>query len=184
MGASTVQSEADQAVYQDHLHHSSSQRLSSIPVITSSLRAHHPDYFVTSVPEHMCDLRGFAEAGNATVSLDSTVERIATKKYAAKPTRWSIESDSVGETPSFLKLEFTWEGKTFLVYLIECSKVQSCDSNYYFILRRSSPEASAEVDSFVLAACRFSQNVQDEVLVFDRGASPFSSRMAWKALFR
>ena len=171
MGASVAPSAADQAFYQDHLHHSSNQRLDSVPVVTASLRAHHPDYFVSSIPEHTCDLKGFAKAGHATIALDETVEHVAVKRYVAKPTRWSTEPDSVTDTLSFGKHEITWDGKTFLVYLIECSKQASCDSKNWFILRRSSSEASVEVDNLVLAACRFSQNVQDEVLVFDRGPS-------------
>ena len=167
MGASVDPNAAEPSAYHDYVHHSSGQRLYTVAVVTASLGARHPDHYLTSVVETTCDLRGFANAGNATINLDATVENISVKRYIPKPTRWSTVPDGVSDTFAFGKHNYIWEGKTFIAYLVECSQ-GNCSQNHWFVLHPSGPEASAHVDSLILAACRFSQNVKHEILVFDR----------------
>ena len=168
MVASADPSAVDPSVYQDYVHHSNGQRTCTVAVITASLASQHPDHYVTSVVEGSCDLRGFANAGHASIDLDGTAESITAKRYTPKPTRWSTVPDGVSDTFSFGKHKYTWEGKSFLAYLVECSQGPNCTMNCWFILHPKGPEASANVDGLILAACRFSQNVHEEILVYDR----------------
>uniref|UniRef100_L2G0W1 ATP-dependent zn protease n=1 Tax=Colletotrichum fructicola (strain Nara gc5) TaxID=1213859 RepID=L2G0W1_COLFN len=145
-------SDATTSAYFDH---SSAKRVATDLIVTKALKAQYPNLQLVVVPEQLgygaatCDLLSYAAAGFASYE--------------------PLSDDGGNGTDS---LEWTylykWQGHEFIVYLVDGRDGTTgyvTTKNYYVL----APE-TYHVDRLVLAAGSWSEDLHDEVWVYDQGS--------------
>lgn len=173
-GTSTANGENDGAkafrLYTDHF---DSHEHSATVAILTGLRAMHPGAHVTNVSPCACDLLGFARAGHAKATLDTSDDHYhLQRKYKAGVRR------SVGELTDkvlFGKYDYEFHERRYVVYKVEWDHIFRGHVSTQYVVTPPSAAVDAEghssmADKLILAAARWGQDLHDEIWVFDRGA--------------
>ncbi|OIW30232.1 hypothetical protein CONLIGDRAFT_359568 [Coniochaeta ligniaria NRRL 30616] len=157
------------AVYLDH---SSATRVSTDTVISRALKAQYPSLELTVVAEHNCQLLSYAAAGYALASpvkdADADPATLSWKLYVPPARRLDGGNGTLGQQPIFSKYIYRWSGHELIVYFVDG---RDGDSYYpqirnYYILT-SEPHLA---DHLIMAAGKWSDDLHEEILVFDQGA--------------
>ncbi|KAB5531170.1 P-loop containing nucleoside triphosphate hydrolase protein [Coniochaeta sp. 2T2.1] len=154
------------------LDHSSAPRISTDTLISRALKAQYPKLELTVVQEYNCQLLAFAAAGHATVQqvadTDADPATLSWKAYYPPARRLDGGNGALGEQPIFSKYNYSWNGHEFTVYFFDGRDGASSYPmvrNYYIL----SPKAS-DANDLIMAAGMWSDELHEEILVFDQGA--------------
>ncbi|KAJ0336572.1 hypothetical protein COL154_013503 [Colletotrichum chrysophilum] len=169
-------SDATTSAYFDH---SSAKRVATDLVVTKALKAQYPNLQLVVVPEQLgygaatCDLLSYAAAGfasyeplgddggNGTDSLEWTV-------YLPPARRMDGNLGALANSIVYGKYLYKWQGHEFIVYLVDGRDGTTgyvTTKNFYVL----APE-TYHVDRLVLAAGSWSEDLHDEVWVYDQGS--------------
>ena len=148
--------------------HSSAQRVNTDAVIIDSLRSEYPSLHLTIVPQRSCNLINYASSGNAGLaSIDNEKDRLRWNAYIPPSTRLDNGEGAIAETVKFGKFLLDWEGKEFVVLVVDGrdgTQAYPKEVNQYVL--------SASTDAtnrLLLAAGKWSNDLHGEVWVYDGG---------------
>jgi transitional endoplasmic reticulum ATPase len=148
--------------------HSSAQRVNTDAVIVDSLRSEYPSLHLTVVPQRSCDLISYASSGNAGLaSIDNEKDRLRWNAYIPPATRLDNGEGAIAETVKFGKFLLDWEGKEFVVLVVE-----GRDGTQPYPNQVNQYVLSASIDAtdrLLLAAGKWSNDLHGEIWVFDGG---------------
>jgi len=148
--------------------HSSAQRVNTDAVIVESLRSEYPSLRLTVVPQRSCNLISYASSGNAGLaSIDNEKDRLRWNAYIPPSTRLDNGDGAIAETVKFGKFLLDWEGKEFVVLVVEGRDGTMAYPNAVnqYILSSS----TESTDRLLLAAGKWSNDLHGEIWVFDGG---------------
>ena len=125
------------------------------------------------VNQNNCQLLSYAAAGHATVEpvadKDSALATLSWRVYAPPARRLDGETGALYEQPVFAKYLYRWQGHQFIVYFFDC---RDGDGSYpqirnFYILTPHHNIALA--DQLIFEAGKWSNELHEEILVFDQG---------------
>jgi transitional endoplasmic reticulum ATPase len=148
--------------------HSSAPRCNTDATIVASLRAEYPNLHLTVAPQHSCNLIGYASAGNAGLApIDRAQDRLSWRLFVPPSTRLNGAQGILADNVKFGKYLLDWEGKEYVVYVVEGyggASAYPTSMNQYVL--SPSPEAT---NRLLLAAGAWNTTLHGEVWVFDGG---------------
>ena len=150
----------------EYFKHSTGTRIYTEAVIVDSLRAEYPELHLTVVPVWGCDLLGYAAAGHASVApIDNEKDRLTRTHFFPPATRLSGSRGALGEAIKFRKYLYDYNGKEYVVYVIEGNDGPDFFSHTYnqYVL---SPFVEA-TNNLLFEAGVWSNELHNEVWVFD-----------------
>ncbi|KAF9878855.1 ATPase [Colletotrichum karsti] len=164
------------ATANEYFEHSSAKRVATDVVITRALKAQYPGLELVVVPEAFsygteCNLLAYAQAGFATFEpiedksdLPSSLEWTV---YLPPARRMDGNLGGLANSVIYGKYLYKWQGHEFIVYLVDGRDGTAGYLQYknYYVL---APE-TYHVDQLVLAAGSWSEDLHDEVWVYDQG---------------
>lgn len=157
--------------FQDYAKHNSGLQISSETAIVSFLRGRYPDWTVTVTPGKT-GLIAFAQAGQAKAELDTKTDSLsAWRLYAPPSQRISQDEGKMTDKVHFGKYDYEWKGEVFIVYTAEFPQGFGFVKNSYILHRRDQEPVDGRcnaTDELITAATKWSNNVHNEVLVFDQ----------------
>ncbi|KAK8124414.1 uncharacterized protein PG998_000173 [Apiospora kogelbergensis] len=155
--------------------HTNAPRVNTDAFISRSLRENYPNLELVVTPAYSCNLLAYARAGLATY--EPVVDDVNGGKNLPASLQWDIyvpparrldgALGGLGETVSFGKYLYKWQGQDFLVYLVDGRDgTQGYPSvlNYYVL----TPD-KAKARELLLAAGRWGADLHDEIWVYDQG---------------
>ena len=159
----------------DFFRNSSGTRINTDAVLIQAIKAQHPGYHITTVPQVNCDLIQFASAGHASAELfdeeeagaeASFTSALKWRQYVPPARRLDGDSGVLGDTVFYGKYAYSWQDHDFLLYLVEGRD----GTSYYPRVRNQYVVGLRDAtDQLVLAGGRFTEELQDEIWVFDGG---------------
>ena len=165
MGETFATDKAVINVFEDYQKHNAGLQVSSQTAILSSLRGRYPEWTVTVTPGNT-DLFAFATAGQAKAELDTKSELLSAWRLHIPPShRISQEEGKMTDQVLFGKYDYEWKGKYFIVY------TNLLINNHYILHKRGHELVDGRckaTDELIAAATKWTNNVHDEVLVFDQ----------------
>jgi AAA+ superfamily predicted ATPase len=177
---------APEAVFHGYKQHSSATRANTDFAIKNVIRDSHPDCHITCVAAREVSLVEYAEAGHGTVTLRKDGDNyLASRDYSPPPTRLVGGDGSLAE-----KVDFGFYSADYSGFAVEFYKVKWFEppyrwySNFYILSPKSSLNSkghSEEVDKLVLAAGKWTNDLHDEIYVFDAG-SWIKNKHLWAAV--
>ncbi|EHA57795.1 ATP-dependent Zn protease [Pyricularia oryzae 70-15] len=155
--------------------HSSAARVSTDTVVAKSIREAYPQLELIIVPAQTTNLFTYAQAGNAKLTpiQDEANELLPSSLsweiYVAPGKRIDGSRGGLVQRPLFGKYAYTWQDTEFILYYVEGRDGQSAypTTNNFYLL--ASPADRGKAQSLLVAAGFWSQELHDEVLVFDGG---------------
>jgi len=150
--------------------HSSAQRINTDLMMVESLRAQYPELELVVAPEVTCNLVAFAAAGHATltpVGGDDASPPVSWTMYVPPSRRINGSRGGLAERLVFGKFLYKWRESEFVLYIVDG---RDGDQPYPILVNNYilSPTRRA-AEQLVLAAGRWSDELTDEVWVFDGG---------------
>ncbi|KAL8851946.1 MAG: hypothetical protein Q9221_003157 [Calogaya cf. arnoldii] len=131
----------------------------------------------------MTGILNFAEAGQAEAKLDTTSD-----KYSAWRVHFPVTGRSEGKTADrvyFGKFDYRWKDLEFIVYAATFTENDEPYSNTYILLKKADDVIvdghSKQTDELIAAASKWSEDVHDEVWVFDQECWSKDSEL-WKSV--
>ncbi|KAL8308334.1 hypothetical protein RB593_006582 [Gaeumannomyces tritici] len=164
--------------------HSSAQRVSTDTVLARALKEQYPQLELVITPESNCALFAFALSGHAALTpIDDAKggHHGGGPKSAALPSSlsWDVylpparrldgARGGIAERLLFGKFLYRWRDAEFIIYLADGrdgSNSYPAVTNYYVLC---SPAERPAVDDLLLAAGAWTNELHDEVWVFDGG---------------
>lgn len=145
--------------------------------MVAAIRKAHPELHLTT--SDSCNYLGFAAAGQATaISIDSdgsTPSNLTWKEYYAPARRLDGGPGGLADDVQFGKYMYTWQEKEFILYVVHSSYPYRTTINYLLGPAKETTEAC------MLAACQYSNELHDQVWVFDKGRWQKSSEL-WQSV--
>ncbi len=159
-------------VFNDYQKHRGQPTTSTHLAILTSLRQHYADWTVSTTPEST-GLITFAEAGKAQVKLDKDGDQTQiVRSYKAATGRAAGKPGQHEDLVLFAKYDYAGEGKDLLVFLAHYVENFQIVRNYFVLYKREEgdlvDDQSKTVDSLIAAASQYSNDLHDEVLMFDQ----------------
>jgi hypothetical protein len=159
-------------VFDDYQKHNSGLQISTDMAIATSLRGRYPDWELTVTPSNTGLLK-FAKAGMAKSELDiETDDLLAWRMHSPARNRISQEPGTMGDSVNFGKYYYRWNDENFIVYSATFQQGFGQVKNNYVLHKRGHDLVDGRcklTDDLIAAASQWSNNVHDEVLVFDQG---------------
>ncbi|KAK3905983.1 P-loop containing nucleoside triphosphate hydrolase protein [Staphylotrichum tortipilum] len=152
--------------------HSSAKRVNTDASVAAALKAQYPDLQLVIVPSWGIDLLSYASAGHASfTSIDQAGSDLPTsliwKVYVAPGRRIDGSPGSLAQNVLFAKFLYKWRGAEFILYVVDgrdgTEPYPAVRNNY--ILTTD----TAKADALVIAAGQWSNELNEEVWVWDRG---------------
>ncbi|KAL2132982.1 hypothetical protein VTI74DRAFT_3052 [Chaetomium olivicolor] len=152
--------------------HCSAKRVNTDATIAKALKSEYPELDLVIVPSYGVDLLGYAWAGHASViSIDrggnDLPSSLIWKRYVAPDRRIDGNPGTLANKVVFGKFLYKWRGAEFILYIVDgrdgTSSYPVVDNNY--ILTADTKKA----DALVIAAGQWSNELHDEVWVWDGG---------------
>ena len=172
MDESIAVNRASANVFEDYQKHNSASQVSTEIAIISSLRGRYPDWEVTVTPAYPTNLLAFAQAGQAEAKLDTKAEDFsAWRIHSPSSDRTSQNPGVMSDHVLFGKYDYTWKDQAFIVYSATFQQGHGQAKNHYVLHKRGHEliEGRCKVtDDLIAAAAQWSNNVHNEVLVFDQ----------------
>jgi hypothetical protein len=152
--------------------HSSAKRVNTDASVAAALKSQYPDLQLVIVPTWGIDLLSYASAGHASfTSIDQAGSDLPTsliwKVYVAPSRRIDGSPGTLTQNVLFSKYLYKWRGAEFILYVVDgrdgTEPYPTVRNNY--ILTTD----TAKADALVIAAGQWSNELQEEVWVWDRG---------------
>lgn len=158
----------------------SGRRVNTACVVLETLHYQYPDLHIVVSPERGSNLLDFAAAGHARAELiDSDAARfpesLKYKTYVPPARRLDDEEGRLAGWVDYGKFAYDWEDNKFIIYLADGRDGMSSYPqvrNYYILTKDK-----AKADALIVAAGKWSSEVQEEVWVFDQGNWQKSSEL-------
>lgn len=151
--------------------HSNASRVSTETVVAQALKAQYPSLSLTITPFRTTPLLSFAASGHAeSIPLsdkDVNPSSLSEKSYIPPARRLDGDIGSLGENLSFGKFLFKWQGKEFIVYLVDGRDGSGSYPQVMNLYVLSADAQSAE--ELILVVGRWADDLHEEVWVFDQG---------------
>jgi len=165
-------SEANANVYKDFEAHRNQPSASTELAIVTALRKHYSGWTVTITPDST-GLISFAEAGKAQATLDRETEQaLLRRSYKPATGRAAGKPGKFEDQIFFAKYDYRWEETSFLVYLAHYVENFQIVRNYMVLYKRKEDDLangqSKNVDALIAAASQYSNDLHEEVLMFDQ----------------
>lgn len=173
MEAFQANSKAAANVLGDWQKHFDAPRESTGTTLISILRRNYPHYSVTVTP-FATGLLQFAAAGHAKAEFDYSEDLyFSSRVYRPPKRRISSEPGELVDKTTFGKYNYTWKEHLFIVYVAEYDESCYGRVRMFFILSKREDggrpgPAPKHVDDLIAAASNWSNELHDEVLVFDQ----------------
>ena len=171
MKESPAVARASANVFDDYQNHNSGTQVSSEVAIVTSLRSRYPDWEVTVTPSSTGLLK-FARAGLAEAELDiKTDDFSAWRMHSPASDRTSQEPGTMADQVHFGKYDYRWNDEDFIVYSVTFPQGYGQVRNHYVLHKRGHELVDGRctiTDDLIAAATQWTNNVHDEVLVFDQ----------------
>lgn len=171
IGESFADNRAASHVFEDYQKHNSGPQISSELAIVSSLRGRYPDWTVTVTPSST-GLLAFAHAGQAAANLDIKAESFsAWRLNHPNSDRTAKEPGAMADKVHFGKYHYTWNDYGFIVYTATFLQGFGQIKNSYILHKRDHELVGGRcriTDELIAASTKWSENVHDEVLMFDQ----------------
>ena len=172
MDESIAVNRASANVFEDYQKHNSASQVSTEIAIISSIRGRYPDWEVTVTPAYPTSLLAFAKAGQAEAKLDTKAEEFSAKRiHSPSSDRTSQNPGVMSDHVLFGKYDYTWKDQAFIVYSATFQQGHGQVKNYYVLHKRGHELVDGRckvTDDLIAAATQWSNNVHNEVLVFDQ----------------
>jgi hypothetical protein len=158
--------------------------------ISTSLRIQYPSLKLTSCDAAVHDLVGFAQAGNAKLTLLEphtfhAVRNVTTVGANAQrvgnlfdcvpmpDSEVIMEEDSFASQVKFARYLYEWGSQEYLVYLVQ-GYSSGYWNNFYHILCEASTDddsliSSKAIDRLMYAAASWTATLREEIMVFNQG---------------
>lgn len=151
-----------------YFEHSTATRVNTEVVIAEALRREYPNLHLTITPKGGCDLIGYANAGHAAAApIDQEKDRLSKLFYRPATRRLDSNADDLAEIIEFGKYLYEWKGKEFVMYVADGRDgSQAYPQVIYQYILSSSVQSTQRL---LLDAGRWSNDLHDEVWVFDQG---------------
>ncbi|KAF2755318.1 proteasome-activating nucleotidase [Pseudovirgaria hyperparasitica] len=165
--------------FTDLQNHCDGNRTATDITFLNILKNRHPNHHITSYTPANCDLHGYAAAGFAKSTLIDDDESFAlTTSYHAPALRLERQHHpgDLKDTMLLACWRYEWTTTEFLVYNLQLRSVfRGGPEIYAFVLAPRSDGAvskghSTATDKLMLAAGQWSQDLHEEVYVFDGGS--------------
>ena len=153
------------------LDHSSAPRVSTDTVIARTLKEQYPTMVLTIVAEYNCQLLAYAARGHAVERAsdpDVALSQLSWKLYAPPARRLDGGDGGIGEKAIFSKYLYRWSGNEFIIYLVDGRDGMTAYPNVrnFYILSSHQDRT----DQLILAVGKWSNDLHEEILVFDQGS--------------
>ncbi len=170
----TAPTEEPKVIYDIFRTHNSGLRIHTDTTIQAALLAQYPSHTLTSTT---CDLIKYADAGHAIAVLNEDIHpalRSWTFEPAARKPLDGSAAGSLAETILFGRYDYVWRDLRFQVFVVDCQNSRQCDRRCYVLHQ---PLEAGEMDqdgrkvmeALVLAAQIWSQEIHEQVWVYDQG---------------
>ena len=158
-------------VFHDFEQHNAGLQTSSETAILSALRGRYPDWTVAITSSHT-GLLAFAQAGQAKAELHTKTDSLsALRLYASPRQRISQDEGEMTDAVHFGSYDYVWKGEVFIVYTATFQQGFGQVEINYILHKRDEELVDGRcraTDELIAAASKWSNNVHDEVLVFDQ----------------
>ncbi len=153
-------------------HHSSARRVNTDATIAKALKSEYPDLQLVISPSSGVDLLGYASAGHASfTSVDqadsSLPPSLIWQVYLPPSRRIDGSPGGLAQDVKFAKFLYQWQNTEYIIYMVDgrdgTSSYPSVRNNY--ILTTD----AAKADALILAAGQWSNELHEEVWVWDGG---------------
>ena len=152
--------------------HSTAKRINTDAVIAAALKEQYPSFDQVIIPSYGADLLGFAASGRATFCLlepgsDDIPSKLIWKRYVPPSRRIDGNPGGVAQDIYFGKLMYRWEDEEFVLYVVDGRDGSSSypQVRNYYLLTTDTHKA----DALILAAGQWTNELREEVWVFDGG---------------
>ena len=148
--------------------HSSANRVNTDAVIVQAIRAEYPELHLTVVPQYNNDILAYASAGHAGLApIDNEKDRLSWRLFLPPARRLDGGRGFVGDSVSFGKYLLDWQGKEYIVYLVNGRDGLSA---YPWVVNQYVLSPSVEASNKLLfEAGVWNNELHNEVWVFDGG---------------
>lgn len=178
---------APAAVFHSYKQHSDAKRVNTDLAIKTTIRDCHPDCHITTVGAREVSLVQYAEAGHGTITLHTDGDNyLADRDYSPPPTRLAGGNGSLADKVNFGFYSAEYSG--FAVQFYKATWFEGVGyrwySNFYILSHKSSIDSkghSAELDKLLMAAGKWTNDLHDEIYVFDAG-SWIKNKHLWAAV--
>ncbi|KAL8648618.1 MAG: hypothetical protein Q9226_005918 [Calogaya cf. arnoldii] len=171
-------------VSEDFRRHYGATKSSTDFAITCSLRSHYPDWSVTVTPA-MTGILNFAKAGQAEAKFDTTSDEYSAWRVHFPVTDGSGREGKMADKVYFGKFDYRWKDLEFIVYTATFTENGRPHSNTYILFKKADNVIvdghSEQTDELIAAASKWSEDVHDEVWVFDQEDWSKDSEL-WKSV--
>ena len=168
--------EDPQVVYDIFRAHNSGLRIHTDTTIQAALLSQYPSYTLTSTT---CDLISYAQAGHAIASLNEDVHPTLRSCTFEPTARQPLDGSTAGrlmQTIVFGRYDYIWQDHRFQIFVVDGqnSLMGQCDRRCYVLRQpRQAGErdqaGSEATEALVLAASIWSQQIHEQVWVYDQG---------------
>lgn len=146
--------------------------------MVEAIRKEYPELHLTISSSYSSDYLGYAAAGQATAipieSENSSALNLKWKQFFPPARRLDGGAGGLGDLVQFGKYLYTWQGKEFILYIVQGSRtIYGIKNNY---LLGPSQEAT---EACLLAASRYENELHEEIWVFDGGYWQKSRELWW-----
>jgi len=171
-------SKARDGVFQEFIEISSAPQVYTDAPMVEAIRKAYPELHLTI--SDSCDYLGFAAAGQATAipidSEGSTPPNLTWKDYYAPARRLDGGPGGLADDVQFGKYMYTWQEKEFILYVVLTSHPYYPRKVNYLL-----GPAKEITEACMLAACQYSNELHDQVWVFDKGRWQKNSEL-WQSV--
>ena len=170
--------EDPQVIYDAYCAHNSGLRIHTDAVIQAALISQYPSYSLTSTA---CDLIAYANAGNATATLNEDVHPTL-RSWVFQPTaRQPADGTAPGKlVPVILfgRFDYVWQDHSFHVFVVDGQNNLSgvCDDRRWYVLsppttagEKKNQVGSEAMKALVLAAGIWFERIHQQIWVYDQG---------------
>jgi hypothetical protein len=152
--------------------HSSAKRVNTDATIAKALKTEYPSLQLVIVPSFGIDLLSYASAGHASATAvdhadDELPSSLMWKVYVAPGRRIDGSPGSLAQDVLFAKFLYKWRGTEFILYIVDGrdgTGPYPSVRNHYILTTDT-----AKADALVIAAGQWSNELHEEVWVWDSG---------------
>ncbi|KAH7394500.1 proteasome-activating nucleotidase [Pyrenochaeta sp. MPI-SDFR-AT-0127] len=169
--------------------HCDAPRVETKTSVLKFIREAYPEYHVTEVEEKCASLFEFAATDKALLIFDSEDERfIATREWTSvgEGVEKKTHPGKLRDDFRFARFQYIWEDNEYIVYYVQWQDVFKNREQVFYILhpRVESNIANghcAQTDALILAAGKWTNQLHNEIFVFDDGYWQKSTEL-WKSV--
>ena len=166
-------SEDPQAVYNIYCAHNSGLRIHTDTTIQAVLHSQYPACSLTATK---CDLIQYANAGHALATLSEDLHPTLRSSVFEPTARKPLDGSAPGKVTQavlFAQYDYVWQGNRFQVFLVDGQNGPPSQGDHRCYVLSHKDQAGSEamdaMEALVLAAGIWSEQIHEQVWVYDQG---------------